>query len=412
MPLNSLLEMTNNEWLLGLAMCDLFHAMDILASTSSIWNLCVISLDRYMAGQDPIGYRDKVSKKRILMAICCVWMVSACLSFPAILWWRTTSPHLYKNKNKCLFTDSAMYVGFSSLVSFYIPLCLILFAYGKVFIIATRHSRGMRMGMKKVKCRNGKRLPTDSESVMSSEAEPTLRIHIGRGRKMSTSLRQTRTNRDSTRLLLKQVSCKSLTTDRGEHALISPRAPLLRTESNNNANACVLRVRAAGVPSVRSSTLSVESPQTLRDDVSEKSSVSSPQTTRRKLNVREKSRQMVKYVHEQRAARTLSIVVGAFIICWTPFFVFTPLTVICKSCFADKDRIFTIVTWAGYLNSMLNPLIYSRFSRDFRRAFKQILTCQRERKVKTAFKTPLALVFTQLISVTQMWEQPQNTQIE
>jgi hypothetical protein len=30
--------------------------------------------------------------------------------------------------------------------------------------------------------------------------------------------------------------------------------------------------------------------------------------------VREKSRQMIKYVHEQRAARTLSIVVGVFIL--------------------------------------------------------------------------------------------------
>ncbi|KJH43637.1 hypothetical protein DICVIV_10355, partial [Dictyocaulus viviparus] len=92
----------------SLAMCDLFHALDILASTSSIWNLCVISLDRwadlnsfvskYMAGQDPIGYRDKVSKRRILIAICCMWMVSACLAFPAILWWRAASPQLYENK--------------------------------------------------------------------------------------------------------------------------------------------------------------------------------------------------------------------------------------------------------------------------------------------------------------------------
>lgn len=39
----------------GLTTCDLWHALDILASTSSIWNLCVISLDRYMAGVDPIG---------------------------------------------------------------------------------------------------------------------------------------------------------------------------------------------------------------------------------------------------------------------------------------------------------------------------------------------------------------------
>jgi hypothetical protein len=35
---------------------------------------------------------------------------------------------------------------------------------------------------------------------------------------------------------------------------------------------------------------------------------------------------------------------------------------------------------------MLNPLIYSRFSRDFRKAFKQILTCERERPTKKAIK--------------------------
>uniref|UniRef100_A0A1I7WJW7 BTB_2 domain-containing protein n=1 Tax=Heterorhabditis bacteriophora TaxID=37862 RepID=A0A1I7WJW7_HETBA len=92
-------------------MCDIFHALDILASTSSIWNLCVISLDRTM----------------VFLNI-------------------STLTQLFQDK--CLFTDSAMYVGFSSLVSFYIPLGLILFAYGKVFIIATRHSKGLRKGIK------------------------------------------------------------------------------------------------------------------------------------------------------------------------------------------------------------------------------------------------------------------------
>lgn len=82
-------------------------------------------------------------------------------------------------------------------------------------------------------------------------------------------------------------------------------------------------------------------------------------------------------------------------------------------CFSgSQETIFTVVTWAGHLNSMLNPLIYSRFSRDFRRAFKQLLTCQRERRVKAAIKTPLSLVFAQLISITQFWEQPPPTSID
>lgn len=364
-----------------------------------------------MAGQDPIGYRDKVSKRRILIAICCVWMVSACLSFPAIIWWRTTSPHLYENKEKCLFTDSAMYVSFSSLVSFYIPLCLILFAYGKVFIIATRHSRGMRTGIKKVKYKNGRKKHTSAESVPSDENEPILRIHIGRGRKMSRSFQQAHSS-DSTRFLLKKMSSKSLN-ERDDRPHVSGRVALLRHKSSSGKKKTnyLFRVRTAEVPALHPSALSAT--RTIqREEPSDVSTSSSPLVTRRKLNVREKSRQMVKYVHEQRAARTLSIVVGAFILCWTPFFVFSPLAVFCNSCFVDKETIFTIVTWAGHLNSMLNPFIYSRFSRDFRRAFKQILTCQREQKTKTAFKTPLSLVFTQLISVTQMWDQTQSTSID
>ena len=36
-------------WPLGRDICDIFHSLDVLGSTASIWNLCAISLDRYIA---------------------------------------------------------------------------------------------------------------------------------------------------------------------------------------------------------------------------------------------------------------------------------------------------------------------------------------------------------------------------
>lgn len=61
---------------------------------------------------------------------------------------------------------------------------------------------------------------------------------------------------------------------------------------------------------------------------------------------------------------------------------------------------------------MLNPLIYSRFSRDFRKAFKQILTCQRDRNRNKGIRTPLNMVFTQLVAITQSWDQQNNTECD
>ncbi len=45
MPFNVALQVTN-QWKFGLIFCDIWHCLDVLASTASIWSLCVISLDR------------------------------------------------------------------------------------------------------------------------------------------------------------------------------------------------------------------------------------------------------------------------------------------------------------------------------------------------------------------------------
>ena len=78
----------NQSWIFGPLLCDLWHSLDVLASTSSILHLCVISLDRYWAITDPFNYPIKMSDKRAASLIIIVWVCSSSISFPAIAWWR------------------------------------------------------------------------------------------------------------------------------------------------------------------------------------------------------------------------------------------------------------------------------------------------------------------------------------
>ena len=78
----------DQTWIFGPVVCDLWHSVDVLASTSSILHLCVISLDRYWAITDPFNYPIKMSDKRAAYLILIVWVCSSSISFPAIAWWR------------------------------------------------------------------------------------------------------------------------------------------------------------------------------------------------------------------------------------------------------------------------------------------------------------------------------------
>lgn len=44
----------------------------------------------------------------------------------------------------------------------------------------------------------------------------------------------------------------------------------------------------------------------------------------------------------------------------------------CASC-CPSEKLVNFITWLGYINSALNPIIYTVFNLDFRRAFKKLL---------------------------------------
>lgn len=83
-------------------------------------------------------------------------------------------------------------------------------------------------------------------------------------------------------------------------------------------------------------------------------------------------RQKISLSKERRAARVLGIVMGVFVCCWLPFFLMYVILPFCNTC-CPSERLINFITWLGYINSALNPIIYTVFNMDFRKAFKKLL---------------------------------------
>lgn len=75
---------------------------------------------------------------------------------------------------------------------------------------------------------------------------------------------------------------------------------------------------------------------------------------------------------ERKASTTLGIIMSAFVICWLPFFVLALIRPFVKED-AIPDAVSALFLWLGYLNSLLNPVIYATLNRDFRKPFQEIL---------------------------------------
>ncbi|KER32532.1 hypothetical protein T265_01409 [Opisthorchis viverrini] len=90
---------------------------------------------------------------------------------------------------------------------------------------------------------------------------------------------------------------------------------------------------------------------------------------------------------ERRATKRMGLIICIFILCWIPFTIFYMVRGLCGEQYcSDIPHLRMFVTWLGYANSALNPILYAVFNSQFRQAFCSILHCShsiRRRKVNT-----------------------------
>lgn len=314
MPFSALYD-SFDYWPFGPDFCDVWRSFDVLASTASILNLCVISLDRYWAITDPFSYPSRMSPRRACMLIALVWVCSALISFPAIAWWRAVSkPH---PPGACPFTEDLSYLVFSSTISFYGPLFVMVFTYFRIYRAATEQTRSLKLGQKLV------------SSLGDGEMELTLRIHRGGGGSTTNS------------------------TGNGVHRAHYPAGKAYIAQENG------------GVAEGQSMEDGEACPLPMHEGASPDSSTKVVSRNLKNFSI---SRKLCKFAKEKKAAKTLGIVMGVFIVCWLPFFVTNLLSGLCgERCIREPALVDGVVTWLGWINSAMNPVIYACWAKDFRR---------------------------------------------
>lgn len=327
MPFCVILEVTNGYWPFGQDFCDIWRSIDVLASTASILNLCVIAVDRKWAITKSMKYPDVFSPKYAALMITAVWLCSSLISFPAIVWWRAVAkgPPL---PNQCLFTDDPGYLISSSVVSFYGPLFIMLMNYYKLYSAAQMQKKSLRLGTKQIHSNGG------------SNISLTLRMHRG-GKSNSESYLQN-----------------------GGHLQAQAHA---QAQAQAQARAQAQAQAQAQAPDQDQDQDHAQA----NEDMNECSTLRVPARQIKSFSL---SRKITKLAKEKKAAKTLGIVMGVFIVCWLPFFICNVLIGICgEKCFSDMKTVSSVVTWLGWSNSAMNPVIYVLWNRDFRRAFNKLL---------------------------------------
>ncbi|CAD5113748.1 DgyrCDS2912 [Dimorphilus gyrociliatus] len=145
MPLYTV-QLIRRSWPLGGIACDLWLSLDYTMSNASVANLLLISFDRYLSITRPLTYRAKRTPKRAAIMIFCAWVVSIILWTPWIYGW----PHLEGRRtvpeDDCYiqFLKSNQYVTIATAIAaFYLPVFIMCVLYFKIYLETEKRQRGL-----------------------------------------------------------------------------------------------------------------------------------------------------------------------------------------------------------------------------------------------------------------------------
>ncbi|XP_060527831.1 5-hydroxytryptamine receptor 1 [Cylas formicarius] len=331
MPMALIYEI-EGRWIFGEIACNLWVSLDVLSCTSSILNLCMISVDRYFAITKPLEYGVKRTPRRMTLWIVLVWCLAAMTSLPPLLIIGNEHTQTEESgeiiKDVCLVSQDIGYQLYATMFSFYIPLTVMIVVYYKIFRAARRIVNEEKRAQSHLESHCYLEI-----SVKNGDGPPENKI-ANAGDHRSSSI--------------------------GSNATCSmDRSTLGRCFKSRRSN-------ESQCPMLTKSSTSND-PKPSKSSLLMSMAKSSPNISIHQKKLR------FQLAKERKASTTLGIIMSAFIFCWLPFFVLALVRPFLKETTNTLNTLSSLFLWLGYTNSLLNPIIYATLNRDFRKPFQAIL---------------------------------------
>lgn len=346
------------EWIYGEILCKIWLTFDVFLCTASILNLCIIALDRYWAIHDPLNYARKRTIKRVLIMIAISWVLSGVISIPPLFGWGDSgSDNLYDFGTKsCTLSSDKGFVLYSACGSFYIPLFVMSFVYCKIYLATKRRLQQRTKAAQKTKMAmmNSANYKSSSKRKSRNSSDST-----NDGHEDSTNSGENKAN-SSENILHRNGTQDSKTELNGNLLNTDVIEPDLKSEISYAVS------RSKDIPG--------------KNELHNKS-----RCIRQRSSIHNffEEKQRISLSKERRAARTLAIIMVTFVMCWIPFFLMYLILPFCDTCSHPGIAVEVFFVWLGYVNSTLNPIIYTVFNMEFRKAFNDIIArccCKRNRQ--------------------------------
>ncbi|KAJ8396767.1 hypothetical protein AAFF_G00013660 [Aldrovandia affinis] len=175
-----------DHWVLGEPMCKITSFVQCLSVSVSSFSLVLIAVERYQLIVNPRGWKPSVA--HAYWGISCIWLGSAVLSLPFLVFYHVTdepfrniSQSFYQDKVACLdgWPSERARLSFNTcllVAQYFAPLSFILVCYGRVLACLRRRGAGGRGD--EVRLSENRRINTLLVSIVAAFAACWLPLNI------------------------------------------------------------------------------------------------------------------------------------------------------------------------------------------------------------------------------------------